>query len=173
MRVLVYLLFFILFFPFCQIVYAVQNQLYASIRLVVNVDLKDISRVLSIGRKSQTYTVGDMTGTIDRNTSSLNSSGLGLVVETVALQAIGSGRTTVCLALDVCLGVGTEISSIDISLLALAGAVFGLDECLVGLEDRLKLGKLDVVEEDTFAELAIGNGESLLAITSLSGSCQR
>jgi hypothetical protein len=75
-----------------------------------------------------------MTGTVNGDSSSLNSGSLGLVVETIALQAVG-GRFAVDLALDVCLGVGSEISSIDVGLLALAGTVLDLDVLLVGLED--------------------------------------
>jgi hypothetical protein len=39
----------------------------------------------------------------------------------------------------------------------------------VGLEDRLEFLDGNIVEEDTLAELAIGDSESLLAVSGLPG----
>ena len=65
------------------------------------------------------------------------------------------------------LRVGTEIAGIDVGLFTLAGTVSLLDKLLVGSQDRLELGNLDIVEEDAFTKVSIGDGETLLAITGL------
>lgn len=79
---------------------------------------------------------------------------------------IAVGRESV-LALDVGLGVGTEVAGVDVRLLALARAVSLRDELLVDTEDLVQLLVGDVVEEDALAELAVGNSEALLAVSGL------
>lgn len=67
--------------------------------------------------------------------------------------------------LGVSLRVGSEITGIDVGLLALVGAVSLLDESLVLSEDRLEFRDLNVVEEDALAELAVWDGETLLSVS--------
>lgn len=96
--------------------------------------------------------------TVDGDGSGLESGRLGITVgSTIGLFEVGVGRDT-------------KISSIDIGLFTITGTESFLDESLVGPEDFLKFFGRYVVEEDTFTELAINDGESLLSVSSLPGS---
>jgi hypothetical protein len=113
---------------------------------------------------------------VDGDRTGLDRSSLDVVTsDAVSLQAVVGATAISAIALDrlvavgVSLGLGSEVSCIDICLLALARAVSLLDKRLVGLERSLELRDGDVVEEDTFAELPVGDGESLLAISGLPG----
>ena len=115
-----------------------------------------------------------MTGTINWDTSSLDSSRLDRVaLDVLSLQGRSGSTTVVTVAVgsfttvDISLWLSTEVSSIDIGLLALSGTVSLLDKCLVGLEDGLEFGSWDIVQELAFTEFTVGNGESLLAVSSL------
>jgi hypothetical protein len=112
-----------------------------------------------------------MTSSINRHTSSFDSGLLGTRVNSIALQAVGCRLSvTVSLALDVGLWLDTQISSVDICLLAFSGTELRFDELLVGLEDGLEFLEGYVVEEDAFAEFSVGDGESLLAVSGLSAN---
>jgi hypothetical protein len=80
-------------------------------------------------------------------------------------------RVTVGLAVElpISLGVHSEITSIDIGFLSVSRSELGLDELLMDLQYRLKLGDWYVVEEDTFAEGGIRYCEPLLAVSGLPG----
>lgn len=96
----------------------------------------------------------------------------------MSLQGLGSGLALsggrlASVAVGISLGLGTQVTGIDVGLLALTGAVSGLDELLVRLQDSTELVDGDVVEEDAFAELAVWDGKSLLAISGFPGSHQR
>jgi hypothetical protein len=71
------------------------------------------------------------------------------------------------IALSVCLWLRTEITGVDERLFAGARAESLLDKRLVCAKSGLKLRRGDVVEELAFTELAIGDGEPLLAISRL------
>lgn len=113
-----------------------------------------------MSKRSETHTVGDVV-TVDGNGSGLESGRLGITVgSTIGLFEVGIGRDT-------------KISSIDISLFTISGSEPLLDESLVGPEDFLEFLGRYVVEEDTFTELAIDDGESLLSVSSLPGFGQQ
>lgn len=99
-------------------------------------------------------------------TASTDSSTLRAVpVDPLALETLRSLLTIGSIALGVRLRFRTKIPSIDKRLLAITRAEASLDELLVCAEDGLELGDRDVVKELAFAEGAVGDCESLLAIS--------
>ena len=115
---------------------------------------------------------------IDGKTACLDSGWGRSTVDILPLQRVGiaavvavtvGGLSTV----DIGLGFRTEVSGIDVSLFAVAGTKSGLDKLLVNSKDRLELFDGDVVQEQALAKLSVGDGESLLAVSSLPATYQR
>lgn len=135
---------------------------------------KGISFVSQISvQEVKTYPVRDNSSRVDRYTPSLNGS-LPRLTHTnpTLLQTIRSSlplptRTLPSIALGIRLGLGTEISSIDVRLDPVPGTETRHDELLVGLEDGAELFDTDIVEEGAGAEASIGNCESLFTVSCL------
>lgn len=127
--------------------------------------LRFISDYPSLCMRGETYAISDVTVTIG-DSSRLEGS-LASPIGTILLETLGGLFTARGFAIGVRLGASSEITSIDVCLFTVTGTVSGLDELFVRLEDGLQLRDGDIVEEDAFSELTVGDSESLLAITGL------
>jgi hypothetical protein len=114
-----------------------------------------------------------VTRAVDWHSPSPDRSALEAVaLDVLPLERLGRLLAVGCIALGVRLWLSSEIPSIDKRLLAGARAEARLDKLLVRAENRLELRGGDVVEEFALAELSVGDGEPLLAVTGLPGRCQ-
>lgn len=106
--------------------------------------------------------VGDLAVDWDGSSS---KSGLLDTVTVDLLLRLGSAVTV--LLGQVRVDILSEVSGVDIGLLAFVTGVSRLDKLLVNLQGLLEFLVGDIVQEGAFAELALWHDESLLAVSSL------
>lgn len=132
-----------------------------------------MTRTNVLGGRADQRGVGSLKACgIDGKTACLDSGWGRSTVDILPLQRVGTAAVVAVTVgglstVDIGLGFRTEVSGIDVSLFAVAGTKSGLDKLLVNSKDRLELFDGDVVQEQALAKLSVGDGESLLAVSSL------
>ena len=123
-------------------------------------------------RSRSTHPVGHMPRRIHWHSTSLHGSfgHIGPVCYPNSLQTTGrdlamSSCRLSSITLGIRLGLSTEISTVDIRLLPFSGPETRLNKLFMNAENVAKFLNRHVVQEDAFAELSIGNRESLFAVS--------